>query len=177
MMQPFLRRLERRNQVENRFALLAGHHTAVGEAAPIEVPLDPELDRMRVAATPQEIGVERMGVAIVGHGAPRCYESLGDGLAPEDATRAFLQPPTDEPVSATRIEVEQQDELGNEVLGVCCNHGRIRHGQIALRGKVPSVNVCRAFAAALAMRRLWRGSVRASVAGALDRSPACATMR
>src|SRR5690606_30295248 len=99
MTQPFLRLLERSDQVEDRLALLAGDDAAVGKAAPVEIALDAELDRQLVAAAAQEIGMQRMRVAIVRYGAPRGDKSLRDRLAAEDPTRPLDLTAADELVT------------------------------------------------------------------------------
>src|SRR5690606_9283312 len=93
--------------------------------------------------------MKRVRVPVICLRSAGCDVILGNGLAAKLAAGSFLKPSADEPVSATRIEVEQQDELGNETLGVSCSHGRIRRGSSALRGKLRSVNVCQVFATAL----------------------------
>src|SRR5690606_1876295 len=93
--------------------------------------------------------MKRVRGPVIRHRSASCDESLRNGLAAKHAAGSFLKPSADEPVPATRSEVEQQEELGNEPRRASCSHGRIRHGSSALRGKLRSVNVCQVFATAL----------------------------
>ena len=63
MLQPVFRQLETGGEVEDRhrhavLILLRGNHPAVGEAAPVEIALDPIFDPRAFATTTKEIGVQ-----------------------------------------------------------------------------------------------------------------------
>src|SRR3546814_8638773 len=54
------RHLERGGEVEDHLAVLAHDDAAVREAAPVEIAVDAEMQRLGLVAAAQEIGVERM---------------------------------------------------------------------------------------------------------------------
>src|SRR3546814_18222430 len=64
MRQPFGGPLERRGQVEDDLAILADDDAAVRKAAPVEVAMEAEVQRLRLVAAAQEIGVERMHLLV-----------------------------------------------------------------------------------------------------------------
>src|SRR5690554_5419091 len=126
-MRPLLRSLEGRDQVQNRFALLAGDHAAIGEAAPVKVALHSKLDRVRIAATAEEIGVERVSVPVVGYRAASRDEGLRDRLAAEYPSCPLVEAAANESVAAARVEVEQENQLGDETFGSRRVNGQSRH--------------------------------------------------
>ena len=92
-----------------------------------------------------------MDEAVVGNGAPRGHQRLRDRLASEHAPAATFQPMTHKAVRAPWFQVEQQDQLGNELLGSWRWLDQNGH-PIRLRGSVAGVNGCRELGAEVARR-------------------------
>src|SRR3546814_20945803 len=79
------RPLEGGGEIEDHLAVLPHHNASVGEAAPVEVAVDAEIQRFCLFAAAQEIGMERVN-RLAGLDRPRGRDHrLSDHLTAEDA--------------------------------------------------------------------------------------------
>ena len=58
-----------------------------------------------------------MGVPVVGHGAARRDQRLGDCLPAEDPAEPLLLLATDKTIPAPRLQIEEQRQFGDQLLG------------------------------------------------------------
>src|SRR3546814_11377190 len=79
------RPLEGGGEIEDHLAVLPHHNASVGEAAPVEVAVDAEMQRFCLVAAAQEIGMERVNrLAGLDRARGRAHR-LSDHLTAEDA--------------------------------------------------------------------------------------------
>src|SRR3546814_3533820 len=79
------RPLEGGGEIEDHLAVLPHHNASVGEAAPVEVAVDAEMQRFCLVAAAQEIGMERVN-RLAALDCARCRDHLLiDHLPAEDA--------------------------------------------------------------------------------------------
>jgi len=122
MVRPALAALERGGAGEDLPLLLQGDNPAVGEAAAVEAALDTVVDVEVFAAAAQEISMERVGRAVLGHRRLRGHQRLGDHLPAEHPADAVLAARAFETVLAERLEVEHPQEIGDEFFGCRFSH-------------------------------------------------------
>ncbi|GAA3413198.1 hypothetical protein GCM10018952_28900 [Streptosporangium vulgare] len=111
MLDTGLRHVEGGRHREYRLAVLDGHHPPGGEGPAVADPLDVVDDRNRRVAGPDEVGVQRVDVAVVGHRPSRGDQCLGGDLATEDTLDALLRATPSEDVELDLLQVEQVQEL------------------------------------------------------------------
>ncbi len=92
-------------------AVLDRHDAAGDKALAVADAVDLVDDRHAGVAGPQEIGVQRMRLAVGLHGAGGGDERLADHLAAEDALPADLRAATAEEVVLQRLQVEDAEEV------------------------------------------------------------------
>jgi hypothetical protein len=107
-----LLRLERRQHEEHGLAALARRHAPHREAAPVSHTLHGKFDRFGGVAAEDEIGVQRVGRAIL-DGALGGDQRLRQHLSAEHPLPTVLRRARQPAVGARRFEVEQRKEAVN----------------------------------------------------------------
>ena len=115
MTEPILKLLERGGEVEDRSALLAGDHAAVGKAAAVKIAVHGKVDLMLFAAGAQEIAVERMGEPVRIDSPFGCSERLGDYLPAKYPANSAPLAPAGEAVLARIFDVEEFDQPSDKL--------------------------------------------------------------
>ena len=131
VLEPVLGHLEVGGHEVDRVAVLARDDAPGRERPAVPQPLDVVDDRHRRVAGPQEVRVQRVHVAVLGHGADARDQGLGGHLAAEHPLAVGLRLATPEQVDVERLDVEERDEL---VGGG--GHGLLWRGWKGLRGSV-----------------------------------------
>jgi hypothetical protein len=109
--------LERGGHEEDHFAVLDRRDPAHGETAAIAGAVDLVDDRRGDVAGAQEVGMQRVRAARLGHRRLRRRQGLADDLATEDVLGADVAALAAEQVVFQAFQREQLDQLGNDLLG------------------------------------------------------------
>ena len=96
-------------EIEDGPPVLDGDHAAGGERAPVADPVHLVEDGHGRVAGPEEVGVQRVHLAVF-DGAPGGHERLAGHLAAEDALAVLVGLDATEDVDLDRLEVQQVDE-------------------------------------------------------------------
>ena len=105
-----LEHVERRRQVEDRLAVLDRDHPPRREAAAVADAVDVVDDRHPRVAGPQEVGVQRVHVAVF-HGAARRDRAPAPRPAPEHALPVLVGAEPAEQVHFELLQLQQLDQL------------------------------------------------------------------
>ena len=115
MVQPFLGRLERGGQVQDRLPALQRDDPAVREALALEVAHDPVDDRVLLVARAHEVSVERVGFLALRRPL-RSLQRLRDHLTAEHPAPSPGQPRATVEVGVDLLHIEQADEVGRKLV-------------------------------------------------------------
>ncbi len=96
-------------EIEDGPPVLDGDHAARGERAPVADPVHLVEDGHGRVAGPEEVGVQRVHLAVF-DGAPGGHERLAGHLAAEDALAVLVGLDATEDIDLDRLEVQQVDE-------------------------------------------------------------------
>ena len=119
--------VERRLQVEDGAAVLDGHDASGGERATVADAVDVVEDRHARIAGTQEVGVQRVHLAVGLDGAGGGHQRLAGHLPTEHPLGLDIGARAPEDVDLDRLEVEQGDEVVDGLLhATSCQTGRHR---------------------------------------------------
>jgi hypothetical protein len=120
-------------QVEDRLAVLDGHHASGGEALAVADAVDLVQDGRGRVAGPQEVGVQRMHQPVALDGAGGGHQRLARYLATEHPLAVLVGRAPAEQVHLDHLEVEQGHQVVERALHGCSlasgehhAHGRLR---------------------------------------------------